>query len=156
VEALESLIAYDPTQRAYTLGGNTGQSNHVLTAGDVLALSISGQDQLARVASGGYRGWYFVTADGRRGRFATSMKARLLARSLTSQEATMKTNIWQVTIQFEETRTTSKTLHAADTRRQAIQKALGGIPTWADWTKIKVKRAVVVDSYDSDPRTLVI
>lgn len=68
----------------------------------------------------------------------------------------MKTHIWQVTIRCEETRTTSKTLHAADARRQAIQKASGGIPTWGDWSKIKVKRAVVVDSYGGDPRNLVI
>jgi predicted DNA-binding transcriptional regulator AlpA len=53
----------------------------VLTAGDVLALAISGQYQQVRVAHGGYRGWYFVTARGSRGRFAlteTTSPPRLL------------------------------------------------------------------------------
>ena len=81
LETRESFIAYDPAQRAYTLVGSTGHANHVLTAGDVLALAISGQYQQVRVAHGGYRGWYFVTARGRRGRFAlteTTSPPRLL------------------------------------------------------------------------------
>jgi len=78
VEVPESSLAYDPEQLRYTLVGSNGHVSTWLTAGDILALSIDGQDQRALVASGGYRGWYFVTADGRRGRFAISMKARLL------------------------------------------------------------------------------
>lgn len=78
MEAPENFIAYDPEQLRYTLVGSNGHVSTWLTAGDILALSIGGQDQQARVASGGYRSWYFVTANGHRGRFAISMKARLL------------------------------------------------------------------------------
>jgi hypothetical protein len=62
----------------YVLAGRQGVDDHVLAAGDVLELSTSGRCQAVRVASGGYRGWYYVTADGQRGRFALGMKARLV------------------------------------------------------------------------------
>ncbi len=64
--------------------------------------------------------------------------------------------IWRVTIWYEETRTLSQTLHSAETREEAIRKALAYIPSCADWSKIHVKRVVIEDSYEGDPADLVI
>ncbi len=56
-----------------------GMEEQVLVADDVLELVANGGWQAVRVASGGYRGWYYITADGQRARFALCMQARLLA-----------------------------------------------------------------------------
>ena len=59
--------------------GEYGMGRYVLAAGDVVELYTQGRFQPVRVESGGYRGWYYVTADGQRARFALGMKARLMA-----------------------------------------------------------------------------
>lgn len=59
--------------------GRQGSEEQVLDAGDVLELGESGRRQAVRVASGGYRGWYYVTDNGQRARFALCIQARLLA-----------------------------------------------------------------------------
>jgi hypothetical protein len=65
----------------YVLVGQRGMGTYILTAGDVIELFIQGRYQPVRVASGGYRGWYYITADGQRARLAISMQARLLPAS---------------------------------------------------------------------------
>ena len=62
----------------YVLTGERGMGTYILSAGDVFELDIQGQFQPVRVASGGYNGWYYVTADGQPARFALGMRARLL------------------------------------------------------------------------------
>jgi hypothetical protein len=74
MESNEGYISYDRDR--YVLTGRRGLDDHLLAAGAVLELSINGWRQ-AVVASGGYRGYFYVTADGLRARFALCMKARL-------------------------------------------------------------------------------
>lgn len=50
----------------------------VLQAGDVVEAYLQGQYQPVRVASGGYKGWYYVTEAGRKERFALCMRARVV------------------------------------------------------------------------------
>jgi hypothetical protein len=64
--------------------------------------------------------------------------------------------VWRVTIWYEETRTRSQTLHSAETREEAIRKALSFVPQCVDGSKIQVKRAVVEDIYDGNPTDLAI
>ena len=61
----------------YLLIGQHDGDQHCIQAGDVFEVHISGQWQAVRMESGGYKGWYFVTADGERIRLALCMKARL-------------------------------------------------------------------------------
>ncbi len=75
----------DPKERVvgfesgrFVLIGERGMGTYILSAGDVFELDIQGQFQPVRVASGGYNGWYYVTADGQPARFALGMRARLL------------------------------------------------------------------------------
>jgi len=75
MESNEGYISYDRDR--YILAGRQGLDDHLLAAGDVLELSISGWRQAVCVASGGYRGYFYVSADGLRARFALCMKARL-------------------------------------------------------------------------------
>lgn len=75
MESSEGFIAYDGCH--FVLVGRPGHDDCVLSVGDVLELCVGGRFQSVRVASGGYRGWYYVLADGRRGRFALGMQARL-------------------------------------------------------------------------------
>ena len=65
-------------------------------------------------------------------------------------------NIWRVTIWYEESHTLSHTLHSAETREEAIRKALAFLPSGADRSKIHVKRAVVEDIYEGNPADVVI
>jgi len=77
LESNEGSIGYNGDH--YVLVGRVRTEDHVLVAGDVLALAVNGRRQACRVAHGGYRGWYYVTDNGRRARFALCMKACLLA-----------------------------------------------------------------------------
>jgi Domain of unknown function (DUF5348) len=61
----------------YQLVDPHGMDQHCLQAGDVFEVRVGGQWQAVRMESGGYQGWYFVTADGERVRPALCMKARL-------------------------------------------------------------------------------
>lgn len=75
----EGIIGYDGGH--YVLvGRQEGMEEHVLVAGDVLEFDASGRRQAVHVASGGYRGWYYITADGQQARFVLCMQACLLAR----------------------------------------------------------------------------
>jgi hypothetical protein len=60
----------------FVMVDHSGTVVRVLVAGDVIELALGGAFQVVRVCSGGYKGWYYVTASGERGRFATSMQAR--------------------------------------------------------------------------------
>ena len=77
MESNEGSIGYNGDH--YVLVGRESRENHVLVAGDILALSVNGRHQACRVAHGGYCGWYYITDDRQRARFALCMKARLLA-----------------------------------------------------------------------------
>ncbi len=77
MESNEGSIGYNGDH--YILVGRESREDHVLVAGDVLALAVNGYRQACRVAHGGYRGWYYVADDGQRARFALCMKAHLLA-----------------------------------------------------------------------------
>jgi hypothetical protein len=61
----------------YKLVDQHGMDQHCFQAGDVFEVRVGGEFQAVRLESGGYKGWYFVTADGRRARPAICMKARL-------------------------------------------------------------------------------
>ena len=74
MESSEGFIGYDGCH--FVLAGRQGRDDCVLSAGDVIELFVGGRFQRVRVASGGYRGWYFVLANGQRGRFALGMQAR--------------------------------------------------------------------------------
>ena len=76
MESKARFVSYEAGR--YVLIGEYGMGTYVLTAGDVLELLISGRWQRAYVASGGYRGWYYITADGQSERFAVGMWARLV------------------------------------------------------------------------------
>jgi len=78
LESNERYVSYESGH--YVLVGEYGMGIYMLTAGDVIRLYIQGRFQPVRVESGGYRGWYYVTADGQWGRFAFGMKARLASR----------------------------------------------------------------------------
>ena len=75
MESHEGFVSYEAGQ--YVLVEKPGVDGSPLLAGDVVELFVGGCFQPVRVASGGYRGWYFVLIDGRRGRFALGMQARL-------------------------------------------------------------------------------
>jgi hypothetical protein len=66
----------------YTLGyyiliGQLNVDQHCFQAGDVFEVRMGAEWQAVRMESGGYKGWYLVTADGQWVRPALSMKARL-------------------------------------------------------------------------------
>jgi Domain of unknown function (DUF5348) len=62
----------------YQLVDHHGMDQHCLQAGDVFEVRIGGEFQAVRLKSGGYKGWYFVTAADRRARPALCMKARVV------------------------------------------------------------------------------
>lgn len=64
----------------YVLSSAHGAGTYVLSAGDVIELYQFGRFEPVRVEHGGYCGWYYVTAYGRRARFALGMRARVLSR----------------------------------------------------------------------------
>jgi uncharacterized protein DUF5348 len=61
----------------YLLIGQRDVDQHYFQAGDVFEVHIGGEWQAVRMESGGYKGWYFVTADDQRVRPALCMKARV-------------------------------------------------------------------------------
>jgi len=77
LESNEGVIGYNG-EHFVLIARQVGMEEHALGAGDVLELSASGRRQAVRVASGGYRGWYYITADGHRARFALCKQACLL------------------------------------------------------------------------------
>ena len=77
MERNERFVSYESGR--YVLVGEYGMGRYVLSAGDVVELYTQDRFQPVRVENGGYRGWYYVTADGQRARFALGMKARLMA-----------------------------------------------------------------------------
>jgi hypothetical protein len=77
----EGVIGYNGAHFVL-VGRQEEMEDQVLIAGDVLELGASGSSrQGVHVASGGYRGWYYITVDGQRARFALCMRARLLKRA---------------------------------------------------------------------------
>ena len=72
---IEGVLGYSLCH--YKLVGQHGMDQHCLQAGDVLEVRVGGEFQTVRLETGGYKGWYFVTADGRRARPALCMKARV-------------------------------------------------------------------------------
>ena len=74
MESSEGFIGYDGCQ--FVLVGRPGHDGRVLSAGDVIELFVGSRFQPVLIANGGYRGWYYVLVDGRRGRFALGMQAR--------------------------------------------------------------------------------
>ena len=77
MERNERFVSYESGH--YILVGEYGMGRYVLSAGDVVELYTQDRFQPVRVEHGGYRGWYYITADGQRARFALGMKARLIA-----------------------------------------------------------------------------
>lgn len=73
----EGVIGYNG-EHYVLIGRQEEMEEQVLVAGDVLELVANGGWQAVRMASGGYRGWYYVTNRGQRARFALCMQARLL------------------------------------------------------------------------------
>src|SRR5579884_2525612 len=55
-----------------------GEVTEVLKAGDVVEVCLQGRYQPVCVASGGYKGWYYVTEAGRKERFGLCMRARVI------------------------------------------------------------------------------
>jgi len=76
MEANERLVSFEAGR--FVLVGKRGMGTYALDAGDVIELFVRWQFHPVRVVSGGYRGWYYVMADGQRERFAVGMLARLL------------------------------------------------------------------------------
>ena len=77
LESNEGVIGYNG-EHYVLIARQEELEEHALGAGDVLGLVASSRRQAVRVASGGYRGWYYITADGQRARFAFCMRASLL------------------------------------------------------------------------------
>jgi hypothetical protein len=82
LESNERWVAYEDGH--YILVGRYGMGRYILSAGDTLELLIQGRFQPVWVANGEYHGWYYVTADGQRARFALGMRARLSSASFES------------------------------------------------------------------------
>lgn len=72
--AWEMLISWRDAH--FVIVDRRGQVMQVLVAGDSVDLLLAGVWQRVLVCSGGYRGMYYETSAGVRGRFALSMVAR--------------------------------------------------------------------------------
>ena len=70
----------------FTLVNQRGREMAALRAGDSVELFVGNGWQRVRVQSGGYKGWYYVTPDGRMARFALSMLARGYQASAASEQ----------------------------------------------------------------------
>ena len=68
----EGYIGYG--SEGYTVVNQQGHEVVTLRAGDTLELFIGKGWQRVQVESGGYKGWYYVTADGQPARFALAMQ----------------------------------------------------------------------------------
>jgi hypothetical protein len=82
LESNERLVAYEDGH--YILVGRYGMGRYILTAGDTLELFHQARFQQVWVVRGEYHGWYYVTAEGQRARFALGMRARLSSVSFES------------------------------------------------------------------------
>ncbi len=70
----EGYIGYG--SEGYTVVNQQGHEVVTLRAGDTLELFIGNGWQRVHVESGGYKGWYYVTADDQPARFAVAMQIR--------------------------------------------------------------------------------
>ncbi|MHB8598860.1 MAG: DUF5348 domain-containing protein [Ktedonobacteraceae bacterium] len=70
----EDYIGYG--SEGYTIVNQQGHEVVTLRAGDTLELFIGKGWQRVQVESGGYKGWYYVAADGQPARFAVAMQIR--------------------------------------------------------------------------------
>src|SRR6266536_4118099 len=70
------LVGYDGG--SYVLLNKQGQQVHRLLAGNVIEVQIGSTWHRARVESGGYKGFYYMTSQGRPGRFALCMQVRMV------------------------------------------------------------------------------
>ncbi len=70
----EGYIGYG--SEGYTVVNQQGHKVVTLHVGDTLELFIGKGWQRVQVESGGYKGWYYVTADGQPARFAVAMQIR--------------------------------------------------------------------------------
>jgi hypothetical protein len=61
----------------FMLIGQHDVYQHSFQAGEEFEVRIGGEWKAVRMESGGYKGWYFVTADDQRVRPAVCMKARV-------------------------------------------------------------------------------
>jgi hypothetical protein len=75
MEHTECLICYDKQDRVVLAAAGSGGSQ-VLDQGDTLEVFEYGRFQLVTVYSGGYCGWYYLTAAGRPARFAIGMRTQ--------------------------------------------------------------------------------
>ncbi len=73
-EETRLFVGYDGA--SYVLLNKQGQQVHVLAVGDVIEVQMGDTWCRVRVESGGYKGFYYVTSQGRRGRFALCMQVR--------------------------------------------------------------------------------
>lgn len=71
---IEQFVCYQ--DRRFTLAAAGSAGPRVLGQGDALEVFEYGRFQSVRVCSGGYGGWYYITAAGRPARFAIGMRAR--------------------------------------------------------------------------------
>ena len=74
----EGYIGYG--SEGYTVVNQQGHEVVTLGVGDSLELFIGTAWQWVRVESGGYKGWYYVTADGQPARFAVAMQIEAIKR----------------------------------------------------------------------------
>jgi hypothetical protein len=75
---------------AYVLLTPQGQQVRILAVGDAIEVQRGAVWCRVRVESGGYKGWYYVAADGHRARFALCMRVRLVE---SQQAASSVTNL---------------------------------------------------------------
>lgn len=71
---IERMVCYENGRFVLVAAGSA--KSQVLGQGDTLEVFEFGRFQPVTVWSGGYRGWYYTTADGRRARFAIGMRVR--------------------------------------------------------------------------------
>jgi Domain of unknown function (DUF5348) len=88
--AMEGIVGYGLSH--YMLITQQNVDQHCFHAGDVLEVRIGDEWQVVRMESGGYKGWYLVTAHGQRVRPALCMKARWEDAELKGQESFSKVN----------------------------------------------------------------
>ena len=74
MENMEHMVCYADSRFVLVASGSA--SSQVLCQGDTLEVFEYGRFQPVEVCSGGYRGWYYITADGRPARFALGMRAQ--------------------------------------------------------------------------------
>jgi hypothetical protein len=79
-------IAFDRAQERYVMVDERGRVVEVLEAGVVVEVFTGSQWQAVRLCSGGYRGWYYETLAGERGRLALCMPVRQVDLSRVSVE----------------------------------------------------------------------